>query len=150
MNALDPALLWFIAGLILVLAEFALPGVILVFIGLGAWVASLSTWLGLTQTMGSQVTVFSIASLVLLVGLRRFFKNWFMGFSASNPDAQRNLDEFTGKVVRVVEPIREGVTGKVEFKGANWSAESGDDLAVGDSAEILGVDGLRLRVRRRS
>lgn len=150
MNALDPALLWFIAGLVLVLAEFALPGVILVFIGLGAWVASLTAWLGLTQTMGSQVTVFSIASLVLLVGLRRFFKNWFMGFSASNPDAQRNLDEFTGKPVRVVERISAGVTGKVEFKGANWSAESSDDLAVGDTAEILSVDGLVLRVRRKS
>lgn len=33
---MSPAQIWFLVGLVLVLAEFALPGVILVFIGLGA------------------------------------------------------------------------------------------------------------------
>jgi membrane protein implicated in regulation of membrane protease activity len=150
MSTLDPALVWFVVGLVLVLAEFATPGVILVFIGLGAWVASLTAWLGVTTTLGAQVTVFAVSSLVLLVGLRRFFKKWFMGFTAQNPDAKQILDEFTGKNVRVISPITAAGQGKVEFKGANWNAQSADTIEAGEVAEITGVEGLVLHVRRKA
>ena len=40
MQTLDPALLWFLLGFVLVLAEFAAPGIIIIFVGLGAWVVS--------------------------------------------------------------------------------------------------------------
>lgn len=146
---MSPAQIWFLVGLVLVLAEFALPGVILVFIGLGAWVVSLTTWLGWTGSLGSQMIVFAVASLVLLIGLRRMFKSWLMGFSKSNPDVARNLDEFLGKPVRVMSAFEAGVPGKVEFKGANWTAESDDALQPGDTAVITGVDGLCLKVRRK-
>ena len=46
MQTLDPALLWFLLGFVLVLAEFAAPGIIIIFVGLGAWVVSLAVWLG--------------------------------------------------------------------------------------------------------
>jgi inner membrane protein len=142
-------MLWFVVGLVLVLSEFALPGVIFVFIGLGAWVASLTTWLGLTTTLGAQVAVFGVSSLVLLVGLRRFFKKWFMGFTAENPDAKQIMDEFTGKSVRVISPITAAGQGKVEFKGANWNAHSTDVIEAGEMAEITCVEGLVLHVRRK-
>ena len=44
----NPVLIWFLIGLALVLSEFMLPGIILVFFGLGAWAVCLTTWMGLT------------------------------------------------------------------------------------------------------
>ena len=146
---MSPAQIWFLVGLFLVLAEFVLPGVILVFIGLGAWLVSLTTWLGWTESLGSQMIVFAVASLVLLLGLRRLFKSWLTGFSRTNPDAARNLDDFIGKPVRVMSAFESGVPGKVEFKGASWTAESDDAFQPGDTAVITGVDGLCLKVRRK-
>jgi membrane protein implicated in regulation of membrane protease activity len=143
---MSPALLWFIAGFILVLAEFAVPGVILVFIGLGSWVASLAAWLGWAETASSQTAVFAISSLVLLLGLRRFFKNWFLGFSNHAVTAGA-LEEFIGKSVRVVTPVGPGLHGKVEFKGANWNAEAGEPLLPGTVGIITAVDGLCFKIR---
>jgi len=34
----NPTLIWFFIGLVLLIAEFSVPGVILVFFGIGAWV----------------------------------------------------------------------------------------------------------------
>jgi inner membrane protein len=146
---MSPAQIWFLVGLVLVLGEFVTPGVILVFIGLGAWLASLTTWLGWTESLGMQMMVFAISSLVLLVGLRRLFKSWLMGFSKTNPDASRDLDEFIGKPVRVMSAFEAGVPGKVEFKGANWTAESDEPMQPGDTAIITSMDGLCLKVKRK-
>ena len=147
---MSPAQIWFLVGLVLVLGEFVTPGVILVFIGIGAWMASLTTWLGWTGSLASQMMVFAIASLMLLVGLRRLFKPWLMGFSKTNPDTTRDLDEFIGKPVRVVSALAAGVRGKVEFKGASWTAESDDSLEPGDTAIVTGLEGLCLKVKRKA
>ncbi len=146
---MTPAQIWFLVGLVLVLSELALPGVILVFIGIGAWMASLTTWLGWTESLGPQMLVFAISSLVLLLGLRRLCKSWLMGFSKTNADGSQDLDEFIGKPVRVITGLTAGVQGKVEFKGAGWTAESDDTFAPGDTAVITGLDGLCLKVRRK-
>ncbi len=142
---MSPALLWFIAGFVLVLAEFATPGVILVFIGLGAWAASLAAWLGWADTLSAQTAVFASASLVLLLTLRRLFKSWFLGFT-DTPATAGALEEYVGKTVRVLTPVGPGLTGKVEFKGANWNAESAVPLVPGAAAVITAVEGLNLHV----
>lgn len=144
---MSASLLWFIAGFVLILAEFATPGVILVFIGMGAWVASLAAWLGWVPGTGGQVAVFAVSSLVLLLALRRLFKTWFLGFS-SEAGVPGALDEFHGKQVRVLRAIRPGQTGKVEFKGSPWNASAEETFAVGDTARIVGIDGLCLKVAR--
>lgn len=144
----EPFALWFLAGLVLVLLEFAAPGVILVFIGMGAWAASLTTWLGWTTTMASQMTVFAVASVVFLVGLRNLCKGWFMGGSKTG-DAHETDDEFLNKETRVLTAITADRAGKVEFKGASWNARSAMALNPGDMAVIVARDGLLLTVRPR-
>ncbi len=140
-------LFWFLAGLVLIIAEFAVPGIVLIFFGVGAWVASLTTWIGLTDSMTSQIIVFIIASVVLLISLRRFVKNAFVGrvnADGLNPD---DLGEFVGRQVTVLETVNPGTgRGKVDFKGAQWSAASDQVIEAGKLAEIIRVDGLTLVV----
>ncbi len=143
----NPLLIWFLIGLGLVLSEFMLPGIILVFFGLGAWTASITSWLGLTTGWTSQLLVFTISSILYLVLLRRWFKVWFTGFEGGQQNPKNNIDGFSGQIVTVTESIDpETGSGKVEFKGAAWSARCTVPLAASQRARIVGVDSITLIV----
>lgn len=140
-------LLWFVVGFCLVIAEFALPGVVVVFFGLGAWLTSLATWLGWLKDPGMQSLFFAVASLVLLFGLRRWVRDWFMGLQETGT-AQQAEDALEGVEVRVVSAIESGGQGKVELRGAQWNARSDQALQPGTLAIIERRNGLILHVRR--
>ncbi len=145
----SPALIWFLVGLALALSEIFLPGIILVFFGAGAWIVALTTWWGWTDSLASQLAVFTVASLILLVALRRAIRNRFLGHTTNTEDGSANLDEFTGATVKVLTDISpDGGDGSVEFKGASWKARSRDTLAEGERAEVITADGIVLEVRR--
>jgi membrane protein implicated in regulation of membrane protease activity len=144
-----PELVWFICGVVLALLEFVVPGVIFIFFGFGAWVAALTTYLGLTGGSASQLLVFAVSSVALLFGLRRYIRSRFSGFVSERQAPDRNLDEFTGKSVLVLEDIAPGKPGKVEFKGAPWRAESETSFSKGESGIIAEVDGLTLKIKNR-
>jgi membrane protein implicated in regulation of membrane protease activity len=146
----DPVVLWFVIGLVLALLEFAAPGVILVFFGMGAWVAAATTYAGLTDSVGSQLLVFSASSIALLASLRKWIKGKFYGHVAEVQDLNVNLDEFTGKDVLVLEDVVPGKSsGAVEFKGAKWKAVSEEQIMKGEEAVIAGNDGITLRIRKK-
>jgi membrane protein implicated in regulation of membrane protease activity len=144
---LDPALIWFIAGVVLILLEFGAPGVVLCFFGAGAILTSITTWLGLTDSIGSQTMVFTLASVGLLVGLRRWVKGWFVGDSnAASDDVE---DEFTGRQATALSNFEKG-SGLVELKGARWNARSESDISLGDVVVITRRQDLTLYVEPRS
>lgn len=147
--SLDPVLLWFLAGLALVLAEFMMPGVILVFFGIGAWLAALTTWLGLTPGWTSQLLTFAVASLALLIPLRRWARLRFFGYVGAGQDPGLNLDDLAGGEVVVTEEIPAGGAGRVEYKGAAWKARSDTHLPTGAPAAIVRAEGITLVVRPR-
>ena len=147
---MDPAIIWFIVGAILVLSEFALPGIILVFFGVAAWIVALLSWLGLVETLAMQLIVFTVLSLALLLGLRRICMRSFMGHNRDGASGESAMDEFTGKQVTVLEAFESaGAHGKVEFKGASWSAVSDAPFAKDDLAVIASRDGLTLNITKK-
>jgi membrane protein implicated in regulation of membrane protease activity len=142
---IDPLLVWFLIGLVLVLSEFMLPGIILVFFGLGAWITCLTTWAGLTDGLAGQLLVFAVSSILLLVLLRRWFRARFLGHKAGEQDPFANLDDFTGETVTVIEDVS-AAGGRVEFKGAAWSARSASEIPAGTRATVVAVEGITLVV----
>jgi len=145
---LPAELIWFLAGLVLILLEFVAPGVILVFFGAGAWLTALTTWMGLTTNVTWQLLIWAITSVLLLVLLRRRLSDRFHGFETGQQNPMRNLDEFTDKEVLVVRGVDAGHRdGRVEFKGAEWTAVATEPIAAGRLAAITRVDGLTLHVR---
>lgn len=141
-------LVWFIAGLVLILLEFAAPGVVIVFFGVGAWVTALLTWLGLTDSLSLQLLAWAASSILLLLILRRRLANRFHGFETGRQDPMANLDEVTGREVLVTEDIGpDHRRGRVEFKGADWTAVAASPIAAGRLAVIEKIDGLTLHVR---
>lgn len=145
---LDPAVLWLLAGIVLIIAEFLVPGVVIMFFGFAALVVSFLTYIGLVEELSNQLLWFSGLSLVFLFGLRRFFKGWFVG-SAKSGESDEVSDILGKEVTCLTNFSAEEPYGKVEFNGANWKGRCEEDLKVGAIAVIVSIDGLCLHVRPR-
>lgn len=142
-------IIWFVAGLIMILMEFVQPGLVIVFFGAGAWVVSLLTYLNILETLTSQILAFGIVSLGLLLGLRKWVKDKFHGHIGGQQNLNENLDEFTGKSVVVLEDVLPGKPGgRVEFKGATWQAAADETITKGETASIVSMDGLTLKIKK--
>lgn len=149
--SLSPVLIWFLVGLALALLELLAPGIVLIFFGVGAWVTAVTTWIGLTTTLWSQLIVFTVTSVLLVLLLRRWIRNRFFGHQSDLRDGKVDLDEFAGKTVKVTKPVRPGSRdGRVEFKGAEWTAVSDESFDAGELAEILAADGIVLFIKKLS
>jgi len=141
----DPVLIWFLAGVALMLLELALPSLILIFFGIAAWVVSLASYLKLVDGISGQCILFSIATILSLLILRKYVKNWFVG--ESKDEVGELSTEFIGKVVKVTQAIPGGAErGKVELKGADWNARSATSHEVGSMVKVIDRDGLMLTV----
>jgi len=132
---------WFLIGLFCVIGEFILPGVIIVFFGVGAWTAALVCYF-FNISVTFQVAIFTITSIAALITLRR-------RFNPSPEDLGPDLtEEFAGKTAIVEEPVSKGKPGRVIFKGALWKAEtfSGDMLEKGRYVRIVKKESIILFV----
>lgn len=141
----NPGLLWFIAGLALLLTELFAPALILMFFGLGAWIV---TVLYLLFSIGfpAQLSAFAVSSIVLLVFLRKKLKPVFFGYVSSKQDSSRNIDDFFEKEAVVLARIEPGNPGKVEFNGVAWDAVSDESIDVDSRVRIIDRNGLKLKV----
>ena len=143
---LRPELIWFLVGLLLLVLELALPGLIIAFFGFGAWLVAiicLITDIGIN----TQLIIFIAASILSLLVLRRWLKGVFLGHAGSKQDLKHNLEEFVGQRAVVKEKIVPKLGGKVEFHGSNWEAQADEEIAEGTVVEIIGKDNITLKVK---
>lgn len=142
---LDIKLIWFIIGLILFLAEFVVPGLIIIFFGFGAWVVCLLLFFG-ELSVNIQILIFIIASLLSLVALRHIFKTNFYGHVADINKDNKPLDDFIGQQAEVIKDIDPVKGGKVSFHGTRWNASSDSLIPKGTTVKIIGNDSINLKV----
>jgi len=141
-------LLWFLVGLVLLLSELALPGFVIVFFGVGAWVTAVLVGFGLLPAFNVQLLVFLITSILALALFRNKGKKYFEGRVTRvwNPNA--SMEDLRGQRAVVITPIApNGEGGKVEFHGTSWNADADVPLAKGQVVEIVEMDNLRLKVK---
>lgn len=147
MSMLNPTFWWVIVGLALMMCEFAAPGLILFFFGIGALVTALVVWI-FPVSLTVQLSVFSVASLIALFGLRRVLKPIFMGSTkAESGGLEEGLVGQTGTVTEAISPENPG---KVSVNGVAWKAESLDVLAEKDRIVVSSQKSLTLIVEHRS
>jgi membrane-bound serine protease (ClpP class) len=143
---LKPELIWFIIGLILIILEFLIPGLITIFFGIGAWIVSVIC-LFLDISLNLQLSIFLISSVLLLVSLRKWFKTLFTRKPGTGRAEDEVADEFVGQKAVVTEKITPNRKGRVEFRGSYWTAESYETIPEGASVEILDKDNITLIVK---
>jgi membrane protein implicated in regulation of membrane protease activity len=143
---LKPELIWFLIGLALLVSEFAIPGVILLFFGIGAWIVAVVcvfTELSLNWQLG----IFIGSSVLSLVLLRSWVKGIFLGHVTGRQDLNVDLQDFIGERAVVKEAIAPKRRGKVELHGTHWTAEAEAEIPEGATVEVVGKDSLTLKVK---
>ena len=140
----DPAVIWFLVGLGLLLLELVLPGLVILFFGAGAWVTALVC--AITDlSLNWQILIFLVASMLGLVLLRKYLKKRF--FSRSDKEIDDQLEEFIGRKALAIHDFKDG-SGKVEFKGTQWTARSSETVSKGDWVIIRSKDSLTFNVEK--
>jgi len=138
-----PASIWILIGVLLILSEFALPGVIAVFFGMAALLVGLLLFLNIPLDLPGQIFLFGVLGVALLLLARRRLTPWFKGKSE------------TGGVGSEVLPVGTRATAQADFvqglgvvvlNGVRWNAESQDAIRAGDPVWLIGRQGLILRV----
>jgi len=141
-------IIWLLVGIVLLFAEFFMPSFVIAFFGGGALVTALTTWMKLTRNLGSQLLVFTVSSIVLLIVLRRYLKTIFLG-KTQDDDEAHSFNIEIGRIVPVVEYIQPGeVGGKVRYQGTIWEARAEEAISPGESVAIKGCDNITLIVER--
>ena len=142
----DPAVVWFLVGLGLLILELLIPGLVVLFFGVGAWVTALVCAI-MDINLNWQILIFLVASLMGLGLLRKYLKRRF--FNRTDKEIDDQLEEFIGRKAKVIDDFKNG-SGKVEFKGTQWSARSKEAVSKGDWVLIRSKEGLSFNVEKTS
>lgn len=134
----SPWLVWFLAGIGVMLAELAVPGFVIVFFGLGCWGAAVAAVFA-PAAYSAQVVVFLIVSVASLMTLRKVAMRVFVGSSeGAGTEDLGNVP--VGARVTLEHDLEAGRVGRVRFRGTMWDAVSEERIPAGSDAEITGVD----------
>ncbi len=147
---MEAEMIWAIAGIILFFIEFFIPGLVIIFFGIGALVTALFTFiLGDIFSFPFQIFLFTVTSVSSLILLRKYMKKIFTGKIQDGVEKE-NFNIEIGEIVPVLELIKPGeVGGRVKYQGTQWNARSDETITPGESVEITGIKNLTLIVQKR-
>ena len=134
---------WIILGVVLLALELAVPGGILLWLGISGIITGLAAMFQPQLGWPFQFMVFGVLSLVTIIGWMRYSKG--RGEQPSDsPFLNKRVERFIGKEAVLAEPIRNG-SGRVSIDDSVWRI-AGPDLNAGQRIKIVGHDGAVLRV----
>ena len=139
--------LWLLGGIILLASELLLPGLVAMFLGLGAMVVALLRWLGLIDSLAYSFTAWFVSSLAFIVFLRSTLQRFVPSETSFTP-LEEDSDLF-GAVAEVVETVSSSHTdGRISFRGTTWPATSdAAEIPPGSKVTILFRENLGWRVQ---
>lgn len=141
---LSDTVIWFLLGLLLLLAELVVPGLIIFFFGIGAWAAALCCLL-FDPPLNAQLLIFLGVSLLSLAMLRRTICRRYTGRGKTPADLS---EDYVGRAAIAVEDFDSSGCGKVSFKGSIWDAESSrPGILKGQQVIITGFESIKLYVK---
>lgn len=129
-------MVWFLVGLVFVLAELGAPGLILIFFGIGAWATAAVVFFWPLELAG-QIGVFLLTSLLSLLILRRYAKKIFQGRTSqvANDDIEQSD---LGKTAHTTKAITPTEAGEIKHRGTFWRAQAAQTIEVGQPVRITG------------
>jgi membrane protein implicated in regulation of membrane protease activity len=140
--------LWLSSGIFLTAIEFLVPGLVMVFVGLGALTVALGMHLGYIDEIVQQFITFFISSIIYLLTLRFLVLRFVPSVTR-----KENIDEdeeVIGSIVELVADINSGEFGRVEHSGSTWQARAEGDQTIlkGKQVKIIGRDNITWIVQK--
>ncbi len=138
---------WAVAGIVLIVAELAVPSFVLIWFGVGALAVALVVALA-APGLTAQLAIWLCVSLVLVAGWFKLFKPNMHKTRIGMADA--NVTGEIGMLVRDVAPYEKG---QVRFQkpilGADvWDCIADEAIRSGERVRVLDVEGSFLKVGR--
>ena len=140
--------LWLGSGIFLMAIEFLIPGLVMVFVGLGALTVALGMYLGYIDEIVQQFITFFISSIIYLLTLRFLVLRFFT--SVTRKENFDEDEEVMGSIVELVADINSGEFGRVEHSGSSWQARAEGDQTIlkGEQVKIIGRDNITWIVQK--
>lgn len=91
-----------------------------------------------------QFAIFVILGIILLLTTRKWLEKLI-----KPKEVKTNLDRVLGMEAIVTEDIKKHEIGEVKVDGKKWSAESKENLKVGDEVIVEAINGVKLKVRKK-
>ena len=140
--------LWLGSGIFLMAIEFLVPGLVLVFVGLGSLTVVFGMHFGYIDGILQQFITFFISSIIYLLTLRFLVLRFVPSVTR-----KENIDEdeeVMGSIVEIVADINSGEFGRVEHSGSSWQARAEGDQTIlkGEQVKIIGRDNITWIVQK--
>lgn len=147
MSLPSPEIVWLIIGIVFLALEMILPGFVIFFFGIGAWLTALVVFVS-PVSLNMQLLIFLVTSLTSLFALRQIIRNTFLGKKQDENEIDSMFHSEGGNIV-VVQTIDPPAEGKVSYSGSNWRAVADEVIEEGTVVTIESQDGLVMKVKRK-
>jgi len=141
-------ILWLGFGVFCVVGEFLLPGLVMVFVGMGALTVALGMHLELINSIPNQFIVFFVSSLLYLLTLR-FLVLRLVPTSTRKEDIDED-NQVIGSLVEVVEDISKRKIVRIKHSDSTWQARTEDEVTIlkGEKVKVIGRDNITWIVQK--
>jgi inner membrane protein len=133
---------WWALAAVLLIFEMMLPGVVFLFLCVGAAIAGMLMVLEPEMSVEMQLVVFAVVSVASAVGLRPLLRG--MQKRSDDPNLNARGNAMIGKVFVLDQPILRG-RGRMIMGDGSWTV-TGPDMVAGAKVRVAAVDGTELRV----
>jgi len=137
---------WF--GGALILAEFILPGLVVIFVGMGALTVALGMHLMYIESIPQQLITWFASSTLFLFTLRQLVVRFY-----PSDTVKQNINEdqaVIGKIVKVTEKITPEAGGRIAHGDTTWQAKIEGDVSVqeGEEVQVISRDNITWLVKK--
>jgi membrane protein implicated in regulation of membrane protease activity len=133
---------WWALAAVLLVFEMLLPGVVFLFLAIGAAVAGVALMVVSGLALELQLAVFAIVAVLSAVALRPYFKR--LGNKTADATLNARGAALVGQVFVLDQPILAG-RGRVKLGDGSWIV-TGPDMVAGAKVRVAAVNGTELRV----
>ncbi len=146
----QPIWIWAILGLLLLSIELLSGTFYILWFGISALCVALMLAVYPEAPLPMQLLGFSVMSLTALAVWRRKY-----GMQGQGSRVGQSRDDTIGKIGRITAEVSPVRNGSIAFtvpvmSSREWTAISDETLAVGEMAEVVGIEGNFLRIKRTS
>ena len=139
---------WLGVGIALILAEAVLPGLVSIFVGMGALTVAVLLHYHYIDNIASQFIAWFVSSIGYIFSLRLLAMKYY----PTDTVVQRTDDDVAviGQLVKVVETIPSGGTGRIVHSDSTWcaiSTETGEILS-GEEVKVIARENITWLVER--
>ncbi len=140
---------WFIVGVLMMIVELFIPGVFIVWIGIGALLTGIVVSFFRELPMSYQLLIFAgFSTISVFLGWFAYGKAFGVSEKEKYPFLNQGAKEYIGKSFPLVTPIEDG-QGQVKIGDSVWPVKADKPLKSGEMVTVDRVDGIVLHVSKK-